>query len=75
MHMVWSPFMGCLTWEFLSTMVGRIEWTTIYQASWGEFVSHLISTLILFFLSFLDAVVLMEGAGKTFLEIGNLEGV
>ena len=67
--MVWSPFMGFLTWEFLSSVVGRIDWTAITQDSWGEFVSHPISTLLLFFLSFLVVVVPMEGAGKTFLEI------
>ena len=67
--MVWSPFIGFLTWEFLSSMVERIDWTAISQASWGEFVSRPISTLLLFFLSFLAVVVPMEGAGKTFLEI------
>ena len=73
--MVWSPFMGFLTWEFLSSVVGRIDWTAIAQASWGEFVSRPISTLLLFFLYFLATVVPMEGARKTFHEIGNLEVV
>ena len=73
--MVWSPFMGFLTWELLSSVVGRIDWIAIAQDSWGEFVSFPISTLLLFFLSFLAVVVPMEGAGKTFLEIGNLEVV
>ena len=67
--MVWSPFMGFLTWEYLSSVVGRIHWTAISQDSWGEFVSRPISTLLLFFLSFLVVVVPMEGVGKTFLEI------
>ena len=67
--------MGFLTWEFLSSVVGRIDWTAITQASWGEFVSRPISSFLLLFLCFLVVVVLMEGAGKTFLEIENLEVV
>ena len=67
--MVWIPFMGFLSWEFLSSVVGSIDWASIAQASWGEFVSRPISTLLLLFLSFLAVVVPMEGAGKTFLEI------
>ena len=67
--MVWSPFMGFLIWDFSSSMVGRIDWTTISQDSSGEFVSCPISTLLLFFLSFLAVVVPMEGAEKPFLEI------
>ena len=73
--MVWSPFMGFLTWEFLSSVVGRIDWTVISQASWGEFGSRPISTLLLLFIYFLATVVAMEGARKTFHEIGNLEVV
>ena len=70
-----ESFHGLSYLGILASVLGRIDWNTIAQASWGEFGSRPISTLLLLFIYFLDAVVPMEGARKTFHEIGNLEVV